>query len=175
MHFIKILLVLSWVSDPYASEYCGIKNGKSFYSYLKTKGPMLDEVNKRKEQFKPEITIAQQRPNPEISFDYLKSDQFGLTSNSFNLTAQHIIEFGSKRDRRVAKAEVLNELNNTQIDLSMYSSTSSAILIYQKTAQHELLIRAVKEASETFSKIVKKLSGRKQLNKISIERVPCQT
>lgn len=152
------------INVAFANERCEIKNIKSFYEFLNKQGPSLNLANKRRDQFTSEIELAKQRPNPEVDLDYLKGDQFGLDLNTATLSIKHTIEFGSKRQKRISKAKVYSGLNNTQTDLSLYEANVDAAITYQRIAQLQILINSVKEASETFDKLVKKLASRKQLN-----------
>ncbi|MBH48997.1 MAG: hypothetical protein CME71_12585 [Halobacteriovorax sp.] len=152
------------INVAYANERCEIKSIKSFYEYLNKQGPTLNLANKRKDQFASEVELAKQRPNPEVDLDYLKGDQFGLDQNTAALSIKHTIEFGSKREKRISKANAYSGLNSTQTDLSLYEANVDAAIAYQKIAQLQILINSVKEASVTFDKLVKKLASRKQLN-----------
>lgn len=161
-YFLATLLLYSNVT--FAQDACDIKNIKGFYRRVKSNGPLLQEAVKRKETVSSSIDIAEQRPNPEIDFEYLKGDQFGLELNTYTLTAKHIVEFGSKRDKRLAKAKRFNKLKGAEIDLSLFNSNFSASKDYQRVAQLNVTIDAVKEAIHTFDKIIGKLSSRKRLN-----------
>lgn len=152
------------INVAYANERCEIKNIKSFYEYLNKQGPTLNLANKRKDQFTSEVELAKQRPNPEVDLNYLKGDQFGLDQNTAVLSIKHTIEFGSKREKRISKANAYSGLNSTQTDLSLYEANVDAAIAYQRIAQLQILINSVKEASVTFDKLVKKLASRKQLN-----------
>lgn len=161
--YVTALLIFS-VSASFANENCKITNINNFYNYVRDNGPTLREVEKQKEQVSSEIDLAEQRPNPQVDFDYLKGDQFGIDVNNYTLSAQHIIEFGSKRDKRISKAKAFKTLNESKLDLSLYNSNSNSALIYQKVAQLAILTESVKEASNTFDKVIKKLASRKRLN-----------
>lgn len=161
--YVTALLIFS-VSASFANENCKITSINNFYNYVRDNGPTLREVEKQKEQVSSEIDLAEQRPNPQVDFDYLKGDQFGIDVNNYTLSAQHIIEFGSKRDKRISKAKAFKTLNESKLDLSLYNSNSNSALIYQKVAQLAILTESVKEASNTFDKVIKKLASRKRLN-----------
>lgn len=161
-YFLAVLLLFSNVTR--ANEACDIKNIRDFYNRLKSTGPLLNEAIKKKEQASSTIDIAEQRPNPELDFEYLKGDEFGLEIDTYSLSAKHIVEFGSKRDKRVEKAKSYQRLKGAEIDLALFSSNLKAAISYQRVAQLNVTIDAVKEAIHTFDKIVKKLSSRKRLN-----------
>lgn len=161
-YFLAVLLLFSNVTR--ANDACDIKNISDFYKRLKTTGPLLSEATKKKEQASSTIDIAEQRPNPELDFEYLKGDEFGLDLNTYSLSAKHIVELGSKRDKRIEKARSYQKLKGAEIDLALFSSNLKAAISYQRVAQLNVTIDAVKEAIHTFDKIVKKLSSRKRLN-----------
>jgi cobalt-zinc-cadmium efflux system outer membrane protein len=147
-----------------AEEACKIRNIENFYSRVKASGPLLNEASKRKEKVSTSVDIAQQRPNPELDLEYLRGDEFGLEVNTYSLTAKHIIELGSKRDKRIEKAQSYKKLMESEVDLSLFNSNLNATIGYQRVAQLNITIVAVKEAIQTFDKINKKLSSRKRLN-----------
>lgn len=147
-----------------ANNTCDIENIKDFYERLKSTGPLIVEALKKKEQASSFIDIAEQRPNPEVDFEYLKGDQFGLDINTYTLSAKHIFEFGSKRDKRIEKAKSYQRLKGAEVDLALFNSNVQAAISYQRVAQLSVTIEAVKEAIHTFDKIVRKLSSRKRLN-----------
>lgn len=164
MYSYMTVLLLFLAGSVFANEQCNINDISGFYSYIKEKGPILQEVRKRKLQIASKVDIAEQRPNPQIDIDYLKGTQFGLDINNYTLSAKHIIEFGSKRDRRIDKAQSFKNLKENEVELSFYQENSKAILNFQRVAQLEIVIRAVKEAIHTFDEIINRLSKRKSLN-----------
>lgn len=157
-----VLIMISFVAI--AEEACKIRNIENFYSRVKASGPLLNEASKRKEKVSTSVDIAQQRPNPELDLEYLRGDEFGLEVNTYSLTAKHIIELGSKRDKRIEKAQSYKKLMESEVDLSLFNSNLNATIGYQRVAQLNITIVAVKEAIQTFDKINKKLSSRKRLN-----------
>ena len=110
------------------------------------------------------IDIAKQKPNPELDFEYLKGHQSDLDLRTYALTAQHIVEFGSKREKRIKKAKSFQELKKAEIDLRLFNSNLSATVKYQRVAQLNKTIASVKEVVHTFEMIIKKLASRKRLN-----------
>lgn len=161
-YFLVALLLSSSVT--YAQKACDIKNIREFYNSVKVNGPLLNEAIKKKEEISSTLDIAEQRPNPELDFEYLKGDQFGIDVNTYTLSAKHIVEFGSKRDKRVSKAKSYQKLKNAEVDLSLFNSNLNATIGYQRVAQLNVTIDSVKEAIHTFDKIIRKLSSRKRLN-----------
>lgn len=159
-----VLVLLLLVSSSFANENCSISSIKKFYHYVRDNGPILGEINKKKEQIRSEIDLAKQRPNPAVNIDYLKGKQFGINVDNYSLSVQHVIELGAKRDKRVAKAEAFKSLGESQLDLDLYRANFGSALIYQKTAQLEIILESVREASITFSKVINKLASRKRLN-----------
>lgn len=161
-YLLAVVLLISNVT--LANNTCDIENIKDFYERLKSTGPLKTEAVKKKEQASSFIDIAEQRPNPEVDFEYLKGDQFGLDINTYTLSAKHIFEFGSKRDKRIEKAKSYQRLKGAEVDLALFNSNVQAAISYQRVAQLGVTIEAVKEAIHTFDKIVRKLSSRKRLN-----------
>ncbi len=159
-----VFALLLLIPTSFADDQCNISNINHYYRYIKDNGPNLREVEKQKEQIGSEIDVAAQRPNPQIDMDYLKGNQFGVDISNYTFSAQHIIEFGAKRDKRISKAKAYKTLNDTQLELNLYNANSQAALLYQKVAQLEILIESVKEATNTFEKVIKKLASRKRLN-----------
>jgi cobalt-zinc-cadmium efflux system outer membrane protein len=160
---LAVLLVLGCFS-AFAMDTCKIENIKSFYSRVKSSGPSLAEAFKRKEVASSSVDVAKQRPNPEMELEYIRGDEFGLEVNTYSLTAKHIIELGAKRDKRLRKAESYKKLKESEVDLSLFNSNLDATIGYQRVAQLNITIDAVKEAIQTFDRITKKLSSRKRLN-----------
>jgi cobalt-zinc-cadmium efflux system outer membrane protein len=147
-----------------ASEACNIKTAKEFYYHIVEKGPILEEVVKKRSQIEASIEVAKQRPNPELDFEYLKGDEFGIDVNTYSLSAKHVIEFGNKRDKRIEKAENLSSFSKQQLDIKLYKLNIDSTINFQRIAQLKITIDAVKEAIYTFDKVIKKLSQRKRLN-----------
>lgn len=164
MYAYLLAVVLLFSNVTLANNTCDIENIKDFYERLKSTGPLKIEAVKKKEQASSFIDVAEQRPNPEVDFEYLKGDQFGLDINTYTLSAKHIFEFGSKRDKRIEKAKSYQKLKGAEIDLALFNSNVQAAISYQRVAQLGVTIEAVKEAIHTFDKIVRKLSSRKRLN-----------
>jgi len=162
VYFFVALLLSSNVI--YAREACDIKTIREFYNNVKINGPLLIEADKKKEEISSLLNIAEQRPNPELDFEYLKGEQFGNDTNTYTLTARHIVELGSKRDKRLLKAKSFQKLKNTELDLSLFNSNLNATIGYQRLAQLNVTIDSVKEAIDTFEKIINKLSSRDRLN-----------
>ena len=161
-YFLVAMLLSSSVT--YAQRACDIKTIREFYNNVKVNGPLLNEAIKNKEVISSSIDIAEQRPNPELDFEYLKGDQFGVDVNTYTLTAKHVVEFGSKRDKRLLKAKNYQKLKNAEVDLSLFNSNLNATIGYQRVAQLNVTIDSVKEAIHTFEKIINKLSSRERLN-----------
>lgn len=161
-YFLVAMLLSSSVT--YAQRACDIKTIREFYNNVKVNGPLLNEAIKNKEVISSSIDIADQRPNPELDFEYLKGDQFGVDVNTYTLTAKHVVEFGSKRDKRLLKAKSYQKLKNAEVDLSLFNSNLNATIGYQRVAQLNVTIDSVKEAIHTFEKIINKLSSRERLN-----------
>ncbi len=161
-YFLVAMLLSSSVT--YAQRACDIKTIREFYNNVNVNGPLLNEAIKNKEVISSSIDIAEQRPNPELDFEYLKGDQFGVDVNTYTLTAKHVVEFGSKRDKRLLKAKNYQKLKNAEVDLSLFNSNLNATIGYQRVAQLNVTIDSVKEAIHTFEKIINKLSSRERLN-----------
>jgi len=161
-YFLVAMLLSSSVT--YAQRACDIKTIREFYNNVKVNGPLLNEAIKNKEVISSSIDIAEQRPNPELDFEYLKGDQFGVDVNTYTLTAKHVVELGSKRDKRLLKAKNYQKLKNAEVDLSLFNSNLNATIGYQRVAQLNVTIDSVKEAIHTFEKIINKLSSRERLN-----------
>ncbi len=161
----KLVIVLFLISFlSMAQEDCEISTIKNFYHRVKAKGPLLTQAYKRKEQISSAVDLAKQRPNPEMDIQYLRGEQFGQNINTYSLTAKHVIELGSKRDKRIEKAKSYKKLKDSEIDLSLFESNLKATIGYQRVAQLNQTIYTVKEAIQTFDNIIKKLTSRKRLN-----------
>lgn len=164
MHANIALALVLLSSTVLSSEKCNINNIKDFYNRVKSRSPLLNEAVKKKEEASSSLDIAKQRPNPELDLEYLKGDEFGLDVNTLSVTAKHVIEFGSKRDKRISKAKSYTKLRNAQIEMSLFNSNLNASIGYQRVAQLNVTIESVKEAIQTFDRITRKLSSRKRLN-----------
>src|SRR5690606_36858726 len=108
--------------------------------------------------------LASQRPNPEVSFEYLKGDQFGLDVNTYSLGIGHTIEFGNKRDKRIQRAKLQNQIDTEDLNLKKMAIKVDALLSFQNLAQVQIRIKNLEEAIGTFKKISKRLSSRSALN-----------
>ena len=158
-----LVVLLISINMAYAKNTCNITNISDFYTNLKFKSPILLETIKEKEQISSLTDIAKQRPNPEIDLEYLNGHQGDNDLRSYTLTAQHVVEFGSKRDRRVNKAKNLQELKRAEVDLKLFSSNLNATVEYHRIAQLKIMIESVEEVIHTFNKVIKKLASRKRL------------
>ncbi len=164
MYAYFLAIVLLSTSAVHANSTCNITNISEFYEKIKSNGPMISEAIKEKEEVSSVIDIAKQKPNPELDFEYLKGHQSDLDLRTYALTAQHIVEFGSKREKRIKKAKSFQELKKAEIDLRLFNSNLSATVKYQRVAQLNKTIASVKEVVHTFEMIIKKLASRKRLN-----------
>src|SRR5690606_20701729 len=89
--------------------------------------------------------------------------QFGIDVNNLQVTAQHIYEFGSKRNRRIEEAQLSATIQKRLLNLKGIETTVSYALKYQRVAQLTILIDAAKEAISTFEKVIGKLAVRSGL------------
>ena len=122
------------------------------------------QIQKRIKQANSLVDLAKQRPNPQFDFEYLKGNQFGIDLNNINASIKHVIEFGSKRSKRIDRARVESEIQKKQLFLEGLATNVSYVLKYQRYAQLEILIEATKEAIDTFDGAVRRLQGRSGLN-----------
>lgn len=163
--YLYLLLLVTFMSvNVSAGVTCDIKSLKDFFNKVNKQGPIAEEAKRKREEALSVVDLAEQRPNPEIDFEYLKGDQFGIDVNNYALSAKHIVELGSKRDKRVNRANNLLSLKSEVVDLGVYKSSLDAAIDYQRIAQLDITVSAVKEAIYTFDKLTKKLSRRKRLN-----------
>jgi cobalt-zinc-cadmium efflux system outer membrane protein len=151
-------------SNVFATEVCNIKTAKEFYYHIVEQGPILDEVLKKRSQVEAKVEVAKQRPNPELEFEYLKGDEVGIDVSTYSLSAKHVIELGSKRNKRIENAQCYSSFRKQELDIKLYKLNIDSTINFQRVAQLKITIDAVKEAIFTFDKIVKKLSRRKRLN-----------
>lgn len=135
-----------------------------FYNGLKKSNPIQSQIQKRIKQANSLVDLAKQRPNPQFDFEYLKGNQFGIDLNNINASIKHVIEFGSKRSKRIDRARVESEIQKKQLFLEGLATNVSYVLKYQRYAQLEILIEATKEAIDTFDGAVRRLQGRSGLN-----------
>lgn len=156
-----IMLLTNFVS---AQTNCEVKDIKSFYKQIRFQGPIAKATVERKKQVNAGLDIAKQRPNPELDFEYLRGDQFGLDVNTYTVSAKHIIELGGKVESRVKNAQKSVELNNSSLDIELHKISIESTISFQRIAQLDIKISATKEAIQTFQKVVNKLSSRKRLN-----------
>ena len=107
---------------------------------------------------------ARQRPNPELDFEYLRGDEFGIGTDSVSLSLKHKWELGSKYSKRVELAKTQEVFEKKSLELMTLEKTIDAVISYQRVAQLQVKIESVEEAISTFSKIVEKLKKRSRLN-----------
>lgn len=164
MKLIFIVLIMNSSIQLNASEVCNNLGVYEYYQKLKKNGPLQNEFENKIKVPKAEIELAKQRPNPSLDFDYLRGDEFGLTRNTYTLSAMHTIELGNKRNKRVNKAIIDSELETRSLDLGLYKEYVEQIKKYQKLGQLKILNETLKEAINTFGKLSEKLQSRKGLN-----------
>lgn len=157
------VLVLVLSTEPVMAA-CEIDSIQKFYRHVREVGPLRKAIESKKLAVRSEIGVAEQRPNPEIDLEYLRGDQFGLDVNTYTLSARHVFEYGSKRAKRLAKANSLSEMAKLDLDLKLLNSNFRALMNYQRSAQLKLIIDSVREAIQAFNSIVKKLASRESLN-----------
>lgn len=164
MHIRLATALLLLTNNSFAVDSCNINTIKEFYSRIRVSNPIIASVKNRQKQAISAIDTASQRPNPQLDFQYLKGDQFGIDINNYTLSAKHIIEFGDKRGSRIKKARNTSELTSKQLELELYRLNIDSTILFQKMGQLEISIHSVKEAIFTFEKVIKKLASRKGLN-----------
>lgn len=165
MRFLFFIGISLFAGDLLAeTNQCKAKNIFDFYTKLNQSNPIQEQIQKRMKQIETDINIAKQRPNPELDFEYLKGNQFGVDINTVSASIQHIFEYGSKRARRIEEAQLSTEIQKKQLALDGLGTNVSYVLKYQRVAQLEVLIEAVKEAIQTFDDAVKRLKSRTGLN-----------
>jgi hypothetical protein len=155
------LLGISLLSETaYSQGNCDFKSINEFYNKLNASNPIQEQIKKRISEAESSIEIAKQRPNPVIDTEYLKGNQFGIDINNIQVTAQHIYEFGSKRNKRIEEAQLSASIEKRLLNLKGVETTVGYALKYQRVAQLTIVIDAVKEAISTFEKVIGKLSSR---------------
>lgn len=155
------LLGISLLSETaYSQGNCDFKSINEFYNKLNASNPIQEQIKKRISEAESSIEIAKQRPNPVIDIEYLKGNQFGIDKNNIQVTAQHIYEFGSKRNKRIEEAQLSASIEKRLLNLKGVETTVGYALKYQRVAQLTIVIDAVKEAISTFEKVIGKLSSR---------------
>lgn len=159
-----IALVFCLNATTIMANTCQNETIESFYKKIKESHPVQFELDKMLEASKAEIDLASQRPNPEVNFEYLKGDQFGLDVNTYSLGIGHTIEFGNKRDKRIQRAKLQNQIDTEDLNLKRMAIKVDALLSFQNLAQVEIRIKNLEEAIGTFKKISKRLSSRSALN-----------
>ena len=158
--FIFLLGISLLSGTAYSQSNCNFKSIHDFYHILNSNNPIQEQIKKRISEAESSIDLAKQRPNPVIDTEYLKGNQFGIDINNFQVTAQHVYEFGSKRRRRIEEAELSASIQKRLLNLKGVETTVGYALKYQRVAQLSVLIDAVKEAISTFEKVIGKLSSR---------------
>lgn len=155
------LLGISLLSETaYSQGNCDFKSINEFYNKLNASNPIQEQIKKRVSEVESSIDVAKQRPNPIIDTEYLKGNQFGIDINNIQVTAQHIYEFGSKRNKRIEEAQLSASIEKRLLNLKGVETTVGYALKYQRVAQLTIVIDAVKEAISTFEKVIGKLSSR---------------
>lgn len=155
------LLGISLLSETaYSQGNCDFKSINEFYNKLNASNPIQEQIKKRVSEVESSIDLAKQRPNPVIDTEYLKGNQFGIDINNIQVTAQHIYEFGSKRNKRIEEAQLSASIEKRLLNLKGVETTVGYALKYQRVAQLTIVIDAVKEAISTFEKVIGKLSSR---------------
>lgn len=160
--FIPVSLLVT-VMSVLASETCKIDGLRPFYQKIKNDGPVAEQIKKQLQIPSTSIDIAKQRPNPQVSMDYLRGDEFGLSIDDYTFSAQHTIELGGKRQKRIDKAQLGSEIEQKNIQLGLYQFYVKQINNYQRFGQLEFLIETVNKTISTFDKLVDKLEIRKAL------------
>lgn len=165
MRFLFLIGISLFTGDLLANtNQCQPKNIFEFYNKLNQNNPIQEQIQKRMKEIDTNINIAKQRPNPVFDFEYLKGNQFGVDTNNVSASIQHVFEYGSKRARRIEEAELATEIQKKQLALEGLDSNVSYVLKYQRLAQLDALIEAVKEAIETFDDVIRRLNSRNALN-----------
>ncbi len=155
------LLGISLLSETaYSQGNCDFKSINEFYNKLNASNPIQEQIKKRVSEVESSIDLAKQRPNPVIDTEYLKGNQFGIDINNIQVKAQHIYEFGSKRNKRIEEAQLSASIEKRLLNLKGVETTVGYALKYQRVAQLTIVIDAVKEAISTFEKVIGKLSSR---------------
>lgn len=163
--YVRLVTTMMLLSGVVSAETnCEVKDIKSFYKQIRFQGPIAKATSERKKQVEAGLDIAKQRPNPELDFEYLRGDQFGLDVNTYTVSAKHVIELGGKLDSRVKNAQKTAEFNSSSIDIELHKISIESTISFQRIAQLDIKISATIEAIQTFKKVVNKLSSRKRLN-----------
>lgn len=161
--FLFVLGISLLSGAAYSQINCDFKNINEFYSKLNSNNPIQEQIKRRVSEVESSIDLAKQRPNPIIEAEYLKGNQFDIDVNNLQVTAQHIYEFGSKRNRRIEEAQLSATIQKRLLNLKGVETTVSYALKYQRVAQLTILIDAAKEAISTFEKVIEKLAVRSGL------------
>lgn len=160
-----ILFVLAFVhSNVYAELNCNINSISDFYKRLLKEGPIKESSDLKFKELEVYSEGAKQRPNPELDFEYLRGDEFGIGTDEVSLSLKHKWELGSKYSKRVEFAKNKEALEKRTLKLRVLKEVIDGTIAYQRIAQLNVKIDSVTEAISTFRKIVKKLNGRQRLN-----------
>ena len=164
MYFYLALAIFFMHGEVKAETICDSKSIHTFYTRLKEANPIKDFLGKKSLEAGTFVDIAKQRPNPQVELEYLKGSDFGIGINSYRVTAQHVFEYGSKRQSRIDEANISVSLQNRSLYLKELETNVNYIIKYQRVAQLEIVAEAVEEAILTFQKVIGKLESRSGLN-----------
>lgn len=161
----KILIAALFCVHVYGDatvESCDLKNIKEFNKKVLAGNPVAQRAYLEIGAANALIDEAKQRPNPQAMFEAVENN--GVEESGARVKLMHTIELGGKRQARIKRSRAQAALLGTQADLDREKSEIDSLLVYQRAAQLEVLIGAMKEARGTFSKVIKKLSSAKRLN-----------
>lgn len=115
--------------------------------------PQLKDLEYQIEIFKRAKERAAQRPNPELSFQYVQGDQFGEKILSTQTQLIHTWELGGKQASRIEVAESDLKLTELQSRLQKSRLIADSFIVFQKLRQIGRKKELLAEALQTFVKI----------------------
>ncbi|HAZ13871.1 MAG TPA: hypothetical protein DCY86_13860 [Bdellovibrionales bacterium] len=122
--------------------------------------PQLKELEYQVEIFKHAREKASQRPNPELSFQYIQGDQFGEKVISTQTQIVHTMELGGKRAARVEAAESELKLTELQSRVQKSHLISESFIIFHKLRQIGRKKTLLAETLRSFEQIAARFKAR---------------
>lgn len=159
-----LVISVALISSSYGKEACDFKNIVGFKNKIFRNSPILEEVSISEKHAEAFVQRAGQVPNPEVNMQYSRGDQFGLEVNNYNISVLHTLELGDKRNSRLERSKAQTDLSLTELELSKYASLLDGIIDYRRAQQLDELTHALEEATQTYRRIIKKLSLREKLS-----------
>lgn len=162
----KSLIVFLAISFFTKQSYgqCDFKSPAEVLSLIRSNHPQLSLNTSTKKMLEKNISVAKQRPNPEMDLEANSGDTSEGNKITASIALRHVVELGNKREVRVNLAQKEYQAKVAGIEVGNEDIVIETVLNLYRLRQISESIPLYEEALQAFNKILKTKRKRNALS-----------